>query len=140
MLKLTTQAGPFWLDLMPDVQILVRPITPTMILVAREEAGKVLQAADEDSTTSAIEASVAIARRLAHLGIMDWTGIGDADGNPLPVTPESVDMALDVWAVFDAIDRRYVDPAFVRQAEKNELSSSPAGTSAAAPNTATPAA
>ncbi len=67
-------------------------------------------------------------------------GIGDADGQPIPVTREAIDLLMENWPAYDAIDNLYVAPALARDAEKNASSSSSAGTSAAAPNTATPAA
>jgi hypothetical protein len=41
------------------------------------------------------------------------------DGNPVEPTKETIDAALELWPVFDAIDRLYVGPALIQDAEKN---------------------
>ena len=66
-----------------------------------------------------VKAGVAFTRSLAHSGIAAWEGIGDANGNPVEPTKETIDAALDLWLVFDAIDRLYVAPAITQAAEKN---------------------
>jgi len=35
------------------------------------------------------------ARALARRALIDWVGVGDADGNPLPVTPEGIDASRE---------------------------------------------
>jgi hypothetical protein len=107
-------------------------------LVAREAAGRIVR--DEAQADKLEHASVAMVRELAQRGIVAWEGVGDAEGGPLPVSPESIDALLGIWQVYDAIDRLYVSPAMVRDAEKNVSSSVPSGISEAALNTAEPAA
>jgi hypothetical protein len=80
--------------------------------------------------------SAAFTRRMARWGILEWEGIGDADGKPVDVTPENIDALLEHWQVFDAIDGKYVLPALIQDAEKNGSSLSPNGTSAGATATA----
>lgn len=116
MLKLAIDREPFWLDLLPGARVQVRPITVAAILVARSAAADVLRAGGEDAM---VKAGVAFTRSLAHSGIAAWEGIGDADGNPVEPTKETIDAALELWPVFDAIDRLYVGPALIQDAEKN---------------------
>ena len=66
-----------------------------------------------------VKAGCAFTRSLAHSGIAAWEGIGDADGNPVEPTKETIDAALELWSLFDAIDRLYVGPALLQDAEKN---------------------
>lgn len=126
MIKLSQiSAELIWLDIEPGARVGLRPITPTMMLLARDEAGQVYQnaaAASEppDERTTRFEASAALVSRLAHLGIVEWEGIGDADGKPLAVTPESIDLLLGHWPAYDVLDRRYAAPAVNRSAEKND--------------------
>ncbi|GAA0278302.1 hypothetical protein LNAOJCKE_4552 [Methylorubrum aminovorans] len=139
MLKLSTASQePFWLDLIPGVRVRVRPITVASMLVAREAVGRVYR--DEDQTDVATRAGMALVHELARRGIVEWEGVGTADGEPAPVTAETINALLDHWPAYDALDALYVTPALRRDEEKNGSSNSPDGTSAEDPNTARPAA
>ena len=116
MLKLNTDREPFWLDLVPGVRAQFRPITVAAILLARTAAADVLRAGGDDAM---VKAGVAFTSSLAHSGIAAWSGIGDADGNPVEPTKETIEAVLEHWPVFDAIDRLYVGPALIQDAEKN---------------------
>lgn len=116
MLKLAPPREPFWLDLVPGVRVQFRPVTVAAILVARSAAADVLRAGGEDAE---IKAGLAFTRALALSGIAGWEGIGDADGAPVEPGKETIDAALELWPVFDAIDRLYVAPAIAQAAEKN---------------------
>lgn len=116
MLKLNADREPFWLDIVPGVRVQFRPITVAAILLARTAAADVLRAGGDDAM---VKAGVAFTSSLAHSGIAAWSGIGDADGNPVEPTKETIEAALEHWPVFDAIDRLYVGPALIQDAEKN---------------------
>jgi hypothetical protein len=116
MLKLAFDREPFWLDLFPGVRVQFRPITVAAILLARTAAADVLSVGGDDAM---VKAGCAFTRSLAHSGIAAWEGIGDADGNPVEPRKETIDAALEVWSLFDAIDRLYVGPALLQDAEKN---------------------
>ena len=76
--------------------------------------------------------SAAFTRSVARWGILEWQGVGDADGAPVEPTPENIDALLEHWQAFDAVDRLYVAPALIGIDEKNASSLSPNGTSAGA--------
>ena len=116
MLRLATEREPFWLDIVPGVRVQFRPSSVAAILLARTAAADVLRAGGEDAM---VKAGVAFTSSLAHSGIAAWEGIGDVDGNPVEPTKETIDAALELWPVFDAIDRLYVGPALIQDAEKN---------------------
>ncbi len=116
MLKLAFDREPFWLDLSPGVRIQFRPITVAAILLARTAAADVLRAGGDDAM---VRAGVAFTRSLAQSGIAAWEGIGDAQGNVVEPTADNIDALLELWPTFDAIDRLYVGPALIRDAEKN---------------------
>lgn len=116
MLKLATEREPYWLEVMPGVRIKLRPVTVVAILVARAAAAEVLRKGGENAET---QAGFAFTRALAHSGVIEWEGIGDKDGNPIPARPEAIDAALECWSVFDAIDRLYVAPVLLQADEKN---------------------
>jgi hypothetical protein len=134
MLKLATSGRePFWLDLVPGVHVQFRTITVAAILVARQAAADVLKAGGDDAVTLA---GLAFTRSLARAGILAWEGVGDAEGAPVEPSPDTIDAFLDLWPVFDAVDRLYVAPALVGLDEKNGSSPLPNGTSAGAKATA----
>jgi hypothetical protein len=133
MIKLAFDREPFWLDLLPGVRVQFRPITVAAILIARQVAADVLKAGGEDATTMA---GLAFTRSLARAGIIAWDGVGNAEGEPVEPSHETIDAFLDLWPVFDAIDRLYVAPALVGLDEKNASSPLPSGTSAGAKATA----
>ena len=116
MLRLATEREPVWLDIVPGVRAQFRPISVAAILLARTAAADVLRAGGEDAM---VKAGVAFTSSLAHSGIVAWEGVGDADGNPVEPTKETIDAALELWPVFDAIDLLYVGPALIQDAEKN---------------------
>lgn len=126
MIKLVpTSSELIWLDIEPGARIGLRPVTPSMMLLARDEAAQVYveaSSADEppDDKVIRFRASEALVRKLAHLGLAEWEGIGDAEGNPVPVTAAGVDMLLAYWPAYDVIDRLYAAPATKRGAEKND--------------------
>lgn len=135
MLKLGAQKRePYWLDLIPGVRVKVRPITNAAIIAARHAAADAMKEVPESDRVAL--ASAAFTRSIALWGISDWEGVGDADGKPIASTPANIDASLDVWPVFDAIDRKYVTPSLVLDEEKNGSSLLPNGTSAGAKATA----
>lgn len=117
MLKLSPAAESFWLDLLPGLRVRFRLITVVSMLVARQAAGKLFK--DEDQEDIDTRVGVALTRELARRGIMEWEGVGDAEGQPIPVSLAAVDALLSHWPAFDAIDRKYVAPALGVDAEKN---------------------
>jgi hypothetical protein len=68
--------------------------------------------------------------------VTDWEGVGDAEGAPAPVSPESIDALLDVWPIFEAFQLAYVAKGLMLEQEKNASALSPSGTSAGAIATA----
>jgi hypothetical protein len=79
-----------------------------------------------------------MAKALARAAILDWEGIGDAEGEPLAVSPEAIDALLDIWPIFEAFQTVYVAKGLLLDAEKNASSPVPSGSSAGATATAQP--
>jgi hypothetical protein len=80
-----------------------------------------------------------MAKAVARIAIKDWEGVGDADGNPVVVTPAGIDALLEVWPIFEAFQTRYVNSGFLLEQEKNVSALLPTGSSAGAQPTAKPA-
>ena len=77
---------------------------------------------------------------LARRAVIDWEGVGDAEGNVLTVTPECIDALLSLWPIFEAFNLQYLSRGMLLDAEKNGSAPSQTGTSAEATATARPAA
>jgi hypothetical protein len=98
MLRLTLKTGPEWLDLGHGVRLQVAPLTTAIMMAARKSAqGQIAlpEGADDelaDLDTDSI--GLAMAKAVARIVVTDWQGVGDADGNPVPVSPEGIDALL----------------------------------------------
>jgi hypothetical protein len=79
------------------------------------------------------------AAALARRAIVDWDGVGDADGTVIAVSPEGIDALLSLWPIFEAFNLLYVSRGMLLDAEKNVFAPSPTGTSVGATATARPA-
>ena len=62
--------------------------------------------------------AVVMAKAVARLAVADWEGVGDADGEPVSVTPEGIDALLDVLPIFEAFQLRYVSKGLLLEEEK----------------------
>ncbi|WP_323033605.1 hypothetical protein [Paracoccus sp. (in: a-proteobacteria)] len=135
MIRLNMTTEPRWIDLLPGLRLVVWPVTTTIMAAARADAA--LDDLDDNSPREmlAVTMAQAVARRI----VVDWTGVGDGDGNPLPVTPEGIDALLNIWPVFEAFQEKVLGPYLVLDAEKNGSAPSPNGISAGASDIAQPA-
>jgi len=77
--------------------------------------------------------------RVAERAILDWEGVGDADGNPTSVTPEGIAALLDIWPIFEKFQMGYVAKGLELELEKNASAPSPTGSGAGAKAIARPA-
>lgn len=135
MIRLNLTTDPRWVDLLPGLRLHVAPVTTAVMAAARADAS--LDGLDPAAPKEML--AVAMAQAVARRIVSDWTGVGDDDGNPLPVTPERVDALLNIWPVFEAFQEKILGPYLVLDSEKNASALSPNGTSAGATDTAKPA-
>ena len=136
MIRLNLSREPSWLDLGHDVRVRVAPLTTSLMAAARSDPA--VGALPEGASNETI--AVTMAKALARLVVLEWEGVGDAEGNPVPVTPEGIDALLDILPIFEAFQLRYVSKGLLLEAEKNGSAPSPNGTSAGATSIAGPAA
>ena len=82
-------------------------------------------------TGDMLAASDALTIELVRHGIIEWEGIGDAEGNVAAVDPDSIALFLADTDLVEAAEAVYVRPWLVRDAEKNGSAGSSDGTSVA---------
>ena len=136
MIRLDLSRKPRWLDLGHDVGLRVAPLTTSLMAAARSDASVTGLAEGASNETIA----VTMAKALARLVVLEWEGVGDAAGEPVPVTPQGIDALLDILPLFEAFQLRYVSKGLLLEEEKNGSALSANGTSAAATSTADPVA
>jgi hypothetical protein len=135
MIRLDLSREPRWLDLGHGARLRVGPLTTSLMAAARSDP--VVISLPEGASNETI--AVAMAKALARLVVLDWEGVGDEAGEPVPVTPEGIDALLDILPLFEAFQLRYVSKGLLLEQEKNGSAPSPNGTSAGAICTADPA-
>lgn len=136
MLRLIHPTKPHWLDLGHGVEVEVLPLTSALMLSVRAEMSRAIAADTRTAKPEAEEAMHLLTRAAARCAIIGWKGVGDADGNPIDVTPAHVDALMDVFQICDAFRDAYILPRLTLDAEKNGSSPAPDGTSAGAQTTA----
>lgn len=125
MLKLTPRTTDFvTIEVARGVNLTLKPVTVAAMMLGRDASAAVYEAAaaaedPPDTAVTSREAVIALVRKVVHIGLVSWDGVGDANGSPAPVTAENVDLLLDHWPVHDKLDRGYVFPAMVLDLEKN---------------------
>lgn len=132
MLRLNLAREPYWLDLGLGVRVRVEPLTTALMVAARGDPA--VRGLPEG--TSDDEIAVIFGKVLAERAILDWEGVGDADGNPTPVTPEGIAALLDIWPIFEKFQMGYVAKGLELEAEKNAYAPLPTGSGAGAKVTA----
>ena len=121
MLKLNLSTEPHWLDLGHGVRLFVEPLTTAIMLAARSDPA-ILDAtvdAEGDAAPSNDDLARIVAKAVARIVVKDWEGVGDAEGKPLPLTPEGLDALLELWPIFEAFQTEYIAGALILDAEKN---------------------
>ena len=135
MLTLDLTNAPRWHELSPGVRVQMRPLTTALMVATRSDPA--VETIPEEASDE--ERAVSFAKALARRAVLAWEGIGDADGNALDPSHESVDALLDIWPIFEAFQLTYVSKGLLLEQEKNASALSPNGPSAGASGTAKPA-
>lgn len=153
MLFALEKQEPRWIELLPargkkpPVEVLFPPQPGAKALrKAREAAREVLRRGGSDAM---MDAGEAFSMAMIRYSILDWRGIGDEREQPvapthdveivdpetgavIEVKPGTISAFLAEPRLYEAADRVFVVPWAQRDAEKNGLAPSPAGTSAGA--------
>jgi hypothetical protein len=135
MLRLNLTREAEWLDLALGVRIKVEPLTTAIMVAARTDprVRNIAPGTPDDSI------AVVFAKSIATHAIIDWEGVGDENGNPIPASPEAIDALLDLWPIFEKFQTAYVAKGLELEAEKNGSPPLPIGSSVGASATAGPA-
>ncbi len=134
MYRLNLSREPEWLELAPGLRLLLAPMSTALMMAARTDPA--VQELPEDASNDT--RGMVFARALARRALLDWEGVGDTAGEPLPVTPEGIDALLDIFPIFDAFQTEFVGKGLMLDAEGNASAPSPTGSSVGAIATAPP--
>lgn len=135
MIRLDLNNQPAWLDLGHGVRLHLQPLTTAMMVASRNDPA--VAALPEDATDEA--SALVFAKALARNAVLDWEGVGDAEGNVTPVSPDGINALLDVWPLFEGFQTKYVAKGLVLDQEKNVSAPLPNGPSAGVETTVKPA-
>ena len=135
MIRIQLSPEPQWFELGHGVRLHLLPLTTALMVATRSDPA--VQALEADASNDSRAAAFAAA--LARRAIVDWEGVGDADGAVITVSPEGIDALLSLWPIFEAFNLHYVSRGMLLDAEKNGSALSPTGTSAGATATVRPA-
>lgn len=121
MLRLNLSNEPRWLNLGHGIRLLVEPLTTAIMLAARSDptilaAAQGPEPGDERSND---DLARIVAKAVARIVVKNWEGVGDENGEPLPLTPEGIDALLELWPIFEAFQTKYIAGALILDAEKN---------------------
>lgn len=145
-LDLDLPTEPYWVDLAQGVRVQVRPITTAIIAAAQTRAARLAREAGEelggdvDPDFARGLAFALLVKGLARHAITAWDGVGDAYGNPLPLTADAADRLMDFDDMATAFFDRAMAPSRRVTDEGNGSGLAPRGTSVAGPDTAMAAA
>jgi len=135
MIRLNLAQGPAWLDLAHGVRVEVLPMTTE----TRIRASYAIYGEDGTFQGDGPTRDILYAKSIAQNAIVGWEGVGDADGNPVAVTPEGAAALMDIYDLYHSFRSLYIVPGIAAVMEGNGSTPSPNGTSATATTTAVPA-
>ena len=134
MIRIQLSPEPQWFELGHGVRLQLLPLTTALMVATRSDPEVQSLDAEANNDRRAAVFAAALARR----AVVDWEGVGNADGDTLNVTPEGIDALLSLWPIFEAFNLQYVSRGMLLDAEKNGSAPSPTGTSVGATATARP--
>jgi hypothetical protein len=121
MLKLNLSNESRWIDLAGGVKIKAKPLTSVMMLAARNNPRVVALAKGrvDENTVQDDAVALEVAKIIGGMVIEEWEGVGDATGEPVPVSQDWIDALFDLWPIFEAFQVGVVAGAMLVDAEKN---------------------
>ncbi len=135
MIRLGLSNEPVWLTLLDGVRVKVRPFTSAAFFAGQSAMRTVAVSEMPDDQAQGLR-GLAFVKALARFAIIEWEGVLDVDGEPVPVTPAAIDALMDVWQAAATFEAQYQRPVETLVAEKNGSGAAPSGISAAGSTTA----
>lgn len=149
MLRLNISRKPTWLAFAPGVRVLLRPADIELVSEAQQDPAFVAAMGGaeglpaDDAAALAMDhgmkqrVGLALALAIAKRAIIEWEGMEDEEGNPVPEPfEEGIEALLRIPSVFRVFQEEYMHPAMGLAAEGNGSGRSLNGISAGAPSTA----
>ena len=124
MLTLDLPVEPYWLDLARGVRVEIRPVTTAVVAAAQAGSARRLGAlraseADLDLDMARGLAFAFLVKALARHAVTAWEGVGDTAGKPLPLSPEAIELLMDLDDIAAAFWDRVTVPVATVAAEGN---------------------
>ena len=155
MIRVTIPKQPYWVEMLAELRVRVRPVTRVEQAAARAYARrKVAELAESKETLTAAggdgdgvpdisdpdieEAMVDLfyAQGLGRKIILAWEGPADPEGQPLEVSPEAIDEFMRLPYIGDLFVAKVQEHLEKLFAEGNASGPAPDGSSATGPSTA----
>lgn len=136
MLRLDLDRSRRWISLACGADLEILPVTVLVMAAARSAPSLASLPADAGAEVRFAALTIEVAKAV----VVDWRNVGDADGNPLPVTADAVAALLEHTLVNRDFAAQVITPHLLWAEEKKGLAPLPNGTLAGAPDTAATAA
>jgi hypothetical protein len=129
MLRLSLDCNPKWIDLPQEVRIRIRPVTTAVVAAAQSASLRDAEALRDSGDAGGLDLTdpdvakglgfALMVKALARYAVLEWEGVGDTDGKPLPCTPENTGRLMDLDEMATAFWRAAFAPVAAVSAEGN---------------------
>lgn len=117
MLRLSLKSEPDWVEVWPGVELLVRPITSAIIAAAKADP----EFRDATEVDGLEPFKVHFNRAVAMASVIDWRGVGEADGTPIDQpSREAIGRLMDYHQISEAFWEKCASKAFLLADEKKD--------------------
>jgi hypothetical protein len=137
MLDLKSLTSPDWADLADGVRLQLAPITLSRLRRAQDISGFPLIDAVEDAPEPSVSDTLRLCDAFADVFVLDWQGVGDENGDPLPFDREWLGRLLDMLEYQQPFLTLMMGRLNAWGAAKNGSGPAPAGNSRSARASAT---
>lgn len=101
MFTLDIPTDPYWINLPRGVRVQIKPVTTAIMAAAQSASARRLGAVraattDLDPDLARGLAFAFLVKALACHAVLAWEGIGDQEGNALPLSQEALDRLMDL--------------------------------------------
>jgi hypothetical protein len=129
MLTLSIPTDPTWIDLPQEVRLRIRPVTTAVVAAAQSASLREAEALRDTGDAGGLDVGdpdvakgvgfALMVKALARYAVLEWDGVGDRDGKPLPCTPDNVALLMDLDEMATAFWRAAFAPVAAMSAEGN---------------------